>query len=67
MIELGKNSVDCIRVEDIDTMEYHSIPENEEWRVNLVKEMIEVKENEYEVPGFTNEELEEIIDFVCTS
>ena len=67
MIELGKNSVDNIRVEDIDTMEYHTIPENEEWRVSLVKEIIEVKENEYEVPGFTNEELEEIINFVCTS
>ena len=67
MIALGKNSVETIREEDIDTMEYHTIPEDETWRINLVKEIIEVKENECEVQGFSNEELEEIVNFVCTS
>ena len=67
MIALGKNLVETIREEDIDTMEYHTIPEDETWRIDLLKEIIEVKENEYEVHGFTNEELEEIVNFVCTS
>ena len=48
-------------------MEYHTISEDETWRISLVKEIIEVKENECEVQGFSNEELEEIVNFVCTS
>ena len=64
---LGKKSVDDIRADDIDSLEYNPIQEDHAWRVSLVKELIEVREKECEVQGFTSEELEEIINHVCTS
>ena len=67
MISLGKRSVDEIRAEDIDSLEYNPIQEDQSWRVSIVKELIDVREKECEVQGFTDEELEEIINHVCTS
>ena len=33
MILFGKNSVDELTVEDVDSFEYQTIPENEAWRL----------------------------------
>ena len=67
MILLGKNSVDDLSVDDIDSLEYHTIPENEAWRVGLLQELIAVRENKCEITGFASEELDDILDHVCTS
>ena len=53
--------------EDIDSMEYYKIPENESWRVNLLTELIETKENNYEVPGISRDELDDILRYICTT
>ena len=67
MLMLGKNSVDDIHVDDVDNLEYHKIPESEAWRVGLLKELVAIREDEGEVPGMTNEEVEEIMDYICTT
>ena len=67
MLMLGENSVDDIHVDDVDNLEYHKIPESEAWRVGLLKELVAIREDEGEVPGMTNEEVEEIMDYICTT
>ena len=52
MMILGKRSVDDIRAEDIDSLEYNPIQEDQAWRVSIVKELMEVRERECEVQGF---------------
>ena len=46
------------------TLEYFPVPVGEEWRVQILKELIN---HEVEVPGFSSEELREITEYVCTS
>ena len=36
---LGKRSVDDIRAEDIDSLEYNPVQEDQAWRVSLVKKI----------------------------
>ena len=67
MILLGKNSVDDLSVDDIDSIEYHTISENDAWRVDLLQELIAVRENEGKITGFTSEELDDILNHVCAS
>ena len=67
MLLLGKKSVDDLTAEDIDSMEYHKIPERESWRVNLLTELIGTKENNYEVPGISRDEPDVILKYICTS
>ena len=52
MILLGKKSVDDLAAEDIDSMEYYKAPERELWRVNFLEELIEARENIYEILNY---------------
>ena len=40
---------------------YRDIPRNEQHRVGFIKEIIDVKDNQLEVDGFNDDELEEIL------
>ena len=52
---------------DTCSVQYQKVPDGEAWRVGFVKEMLEIKLGELEVAGFENEELQEILEVVCTS
>ena len=43
-------------------IEYHKVPECDTWRINFLKELIEIKHDEIEVPGMMKEELDQIIN-----
>ena len=43
------------------------MPINEEYRVAFIKEMIDVKNNQLEVQGFTDDEIDDILQHLCVS
>ena len=47
---------------------YREVPDDELWRVSLCKEMLRIQHgNQLELPGFENEECEELLKFACVS
>ena len=48
-------------------IKYRKIPRNEEFRVGFIKELIDVKNNQLDVHGFNNDELDEILQHLCVS
>ena len=52
-------------------LKFCEIKEDDAWRVNLVKEMINIKQNiltlDQNEHALSNEELEEILDYVCST
>ena len=46
---------------------YRTVPSNEEYRVEFIKELIDVNNNQLEVPGFDDDELEDILQYLCVS
>ena len=52
---------------DASNIELAVIEEENKYRVDFIKEIIDVKHGNLEVDGFTNEELDSIVDFLCTS
>jgi hypothetical protein len=46
---------------------YRDVPRNDEYRVGFIKEIIDVKNNQLEVKGFNDDELEEILQHLCVS
>ena len=66
MLLLGKTSVDDVFKEDVEKIEYFKLADNEAWKVETIKEIIQVKQGLYQVPGFANDELETILDYLCT-
>ena len=48
-------------------VKYRTVPSNEEYRVEFIKELIDVNNNQLEVPEFDDDELEDILQYLCVS
>ena len=53
--------------EDINSIEYAKLSEENVWRVGLIKEITGVKFGQLNIDGFTIEECEEMLQFACIS
>ena len=68
MLRVGhKCNIDELTPSDSKLIKYKLIPNEEKWRVSMVNEITDAKFGQAEIPGFTKEELEAILEFVCTS
>ena len=63
----NKSDVDELVPADCSEVKYHPISENDKWKVNFIREATDVKFKQLEVNGFNPEEIEEIIDYLCSS
>ena len=51
----------------VNSFEYHKIEEKEQWRLNMVKELIDIKHGVKILPdGWSPGDLETILTYVCT-
>ena len=63
MLMAEKNTIEELEMGGVD-IKYHDILESEFWRVDFIREVVDLKYGELE--GFTTEELEIIQDYLCT-
>ena len=66
MIQTGLNRVEDLKAGKVD-FEYHKIEKTDEWKIGFVKELGNVKQEELKVAGMVYEELDEILEYLCTS
>ena len=68
LLLVGKEDVDQLNPHDANgIVVYAPVPEGEEWRVGLVKEITDVKFGRMSVEGFSTEELNDLLRIVCIS
>ena len=67
MLLTGKNTVLDLEVGDAEFIDYHKVPDCEAWRINFVKELVEVQHGDMEVPGMAKAELDQILNYICTT
>ena len=67
MLLAGKQSVHDLSVHYAKIIEYHKVSEVDTWQVNFLKEMLEIQQNEIEVPGMLKEELDQIFNYIYTN
>ena len=46
---------------------FATIPEGEEWKINLVKEIIQIRDGAINSTGWTSNELDNVMTYLCTS
>ena len=46
-------------------MEFKAVPQNEQWRIPLLMNLLEIKKDIIELNGFQKEEIEAMIEDVC--
>ena len=62
-----KNDIDELKPGDCKKINFRTIPPGEEWRTNLVKELIDVKHDASTIENLNAEEVEEILEYICTT
>ena len=67
MLLVGKTSVDKVEKKDAENIHYHTLENEDIWKVDAIKEIIEVKSRRLEISDFDNDELEDILTYLCTS
>jgi hypothetical protein len=60
----SKESIEQITDFDIE-IEYAKMSDENRWRVNIIKEITDVKFGQLTINGFSEEECEEILQFAC--
>ena len=60
----GKNTIEELNRNAY--FEYHKAGENDAWRTNFAKELIEIRAGDLEVHGIESDELEQILEHICT-
>ena len=56
----NKNNIEELNVGNVD-FDYYKVEENDDWKFNIVKELIEIQSRGLEVPGMKVDELKEIL------
>ena len=64
---LNKNNLDPIAKYDLSNLLYAKVPPNDEWKVTLAKEIIDVRDKLTVLPGFSIDELNHILESLTTS
>ena len=63
----NKHKIEEITRDDIQKLEYAPIDEKDKWKVGYIKEITDVKFNKLRVENFSTEELDDILEYLCTS
>ena len=67
MLLTDLNDVDDLHPGLVNSLQYHMVEEKEQWRVNMVKELINIKQGVTVLPDvWSTEELETILTLLCT-
>ena len=45
--------------------EYQKIKEEDKWKVACLRELLEIRANKMNLPGFENEEIDDLIALIC--
>ena len=67
MLMYDKESINSVEENEINSIEYFPTPVEEKWRIEMLKELLEARHSVMEIPGFSQAEITELIDHVCTS
>ena len=61
-------SIDDLKPECVANIQYNKITLENMWRVNIIKEILDIKHGDMNIPeGWTIAELEDILTFACVS
>ena len=63
MLLSGKTSISDLRNISVP---YHELPDEEAWKVEVIKEIISMRHGDLELPGWEKEETDYIMNSLCT-
>ena len=62
-----KDTFADISKHDIRELTYHKIDTEDQWKIGFIREITEIKNDQLNLNEFTKEELNDILEYLCTS
>ena len=62
-----KDTIEEISIHDIKKLKYHKVTDENAWKIDLVKEITEIKNHQLSLNEFSMEEITDILKNLCTS
>ena len=62
-----KNTIDELNMDDIDKLKHCDMEEDNKWKIEMAKEIIDIKSSKLELDNFSTGELDEILEHLCTT
>ena len=62
-----KDTIDELSKADVTSLQYQEADPKNKWKINMIKEITDIKFDQLEVENFSKDKLEEILSFLCTS
>ena len=66
-LRTNKLNINELVPSDAIGVEYHPIDINEKWRVPFISEIIETKNKQLEISNLSDDDLDEMLNFLCVS
>ena len=67
MLSLGLNDISEVESPMVDQYMYHPLQDDDTWRVPFLEEIVNVFSTDLKVPGFEMEEINSMLNFICTT
>ena len=68
LLMTNKTSFSKLNNSDLDRLNYREIPEGDEWKIQTLKELLDIRYNPDMLENnFTHGEIEDLIDYVSTT
>ena len=67
MLFTGKDSIDKIKEKDVIDADYAPINEEDLWKIKMVMEVIDVRDGQLQLENFSKEEIDDTLEYLCTS
>ena len=48
-------------------LKYHRVPEDEKWKINVAAELLQLRNQRLSIPGFTMDEIKDMLVYTCIS
>ena len=65
MTIIGLNKIEDLNHGRVD-FEYHSVEEKDAWKIQFAKELVDVRHGELIVTGLGQDEIQNILDYICS-
>ena len=66
MLESKVNSFEQLSKTDLKMLKFHPAPQEDQWRIPLIKDLVDIRDGISDVIGWSKDELEASLDFLCT-
>ena len=67
ILECQCDSSTRIEKKDVDKLQFHNVPAGEEWRVQLVTELIGIRDGSLMTVGWSNNDIKDALEYLCTT